>query len=354
MEEKLFCIVTPQARTYYKASCVAKEFLDKDNNVINTTGSIPNGEVWELTTTSLTKKHFENGKLHGTLEVINLADNTVTFSEEYDCGQLVCVTEHNAPVIQENVSQEEKQPIYSGTLLKTNKDIRAFYVAGKQVAEETLSANGSTLELLGNIPDGEVKEFNEAGKLKTQATYQNNKLHGTLIHYNNEGKILSEETYEKGILNGPATYYTYTARGVLCTTCHYKQSLLDGPFVIKQEDGTLREQATYTKGRLHGTRRTYYSTALVESEENYADGKLQGTRKLFFPTGQLWYEENYANGRLEGDRTEFFPNGKIRLSEFYADGTLNGQRNRYDNSGELIASEEYHWGNIVHNTGYHL
>ncbi len=354
MQETLFCIVTPQARTYYKALCVATEFLDKDNNIINKTGTIPNGEVNEINATSLTKKHFENGKLNGTLEVINLADNSVTFSEEYEDGQLVCVTEHNAPLLKETISEMEKQPIYSGTVLKTTKDVRAFYVDGKQVAEETLSANGTALELLGNIPDGEVKEFNESGKLKTQATYQNNKLQGTLTHYDNEGHVLSVETYENGILNGPATYYSYVSQGPLCTSCQYKQALLDGEFIVKQEDGTIREQSFYVKGRLHGARHTFYVNSTPESEETYADGKLQGTRKLFFPTGQLWYEENYENGRLEGERTEFFTNGKMRLSEFYSDGTLNGQRNQYNSSGELIASDEYHWGNIVHNTGYRL
>ena len=354
MKEELLCIITPQARTYYKAQCVATEFLDKDNNVINTTGAIPDGEIKEVATTSLTTKHFENGKLHGSLEVINLTDNTITFSEEYDNGQLVCVTEHNAPLLTELDPEEDKKPIYEGTLLKTTKDVRAFYVDGKQVAEETTSANGATLELLGNIPDGEVKEFAENGKLKTEAIYQNNKLHGVLIRYNAEGKVLSRETYENGILKGPAQYYTYTQHDVLCTTCQYVNALLDGELTITQQDNTVRKHAHYANGRLHGPQHTYYATGTPESEENYAEGKLQGTRKLFFPTGQLWYEENYENGRLEGDRTEFFANGKPCLSEFYSDGMLNGQRNRYDQTGDLIASEEYHWGNIVHNTELRL
>lgn len=353
MDEKLFCIVTPHEHAYYKAVCVAKEFLDKDNNVINTTGSIPDGEVVEISTTSSTTKHFKDGKLHGKLEVVDLTDNTVTFSEEYESGHLVCVTEHNAPLIS-TVSTEENKPLYSGTLLKTTKDGRAFYVGGKQVAEETLSANGATLELLGEIPDGEVKEFGENGKLKTEATYLHNKLNGTFTRYDNNEKILSQEAYENGILKGPAQYFSYIAQDTLCTRCHYVNALLDGEFTVTQQDNTVREQAFYVRGRLHGTHRTYYKTGSPEMEENFTEGKLQGTRKLFFPTGQLWYEENYVNGRLEGDRIEFFTNGKPRLHEFYSDGMLNGQCNRYNPDGELVASEEYHWGNIVHNTGRRL
>ena len=80
MKEQLFCIVTPQGRSYYKAVCVAKEFLDKDQNIVNATGTIPDGEVTEITAPSFTVKHFANGKLHGKLEVINPANNQVTFS----------------------------------------------------------------------------------------------------------------------------------------------------------------------------------------------------------------------------------------------------------------------------------
>ena len=84
MKEKVFCIVTPAARVSYKATPVAKEFLDKDRNVVNTTGQIPDGTVAEFTVSSLTTKNFENGKLHGKLEIIDLADQSVTFSEEYE------------------------------------------------------------------------------------------------------------------------------------------------------------------------------------------------------------------------------------------------------------------------------
>lgn len=355
MKEEYICISTPQARTYYKTQCVAKEFLDKDNNVINTTGEIPEGEITEMAVTTATIKHFANGKLHGRLEVRNLEDNSITFSEEYEYGQLVDITDHTSPDLLQQMQLEaadKAAPIYPGTVLKTSKDVRAFYVDGKQIAEETVSSNGATLELLGSIPDGPVKEFSENGKLKTEATYQNNKLHGLLIRYDDNGQLLSKETYDQGILRGPAEYFSYAQNTVLHTVCSYMNALLDGQFVLTQQDGIVRECATYAKGRLNGPRHTYYASSVLESEENFVDGKLQGIRKLFFPTGELWYQENYANGRLEGDRTEYFANGKIRLAEMYSDGMLNGTRNTYDETGELIASEEYHWGNVVHNTEY--
>lgn len=352
MNEKIICLTAPGERTYYKATPIAKEFLDKDNNLVNTTGQIPDGEVTEISTSSITCKHFENGKLHGKLEVINLADHSVTFSEEYQNGQLMHVTEPHLSPVSTPLPETKATPIYPGTTLKTTKDVRAFYVNGKQVAEQTISANGATLELLGSIPDGEVKEFTESGKLKTEAFYKNNKLNGTLTRYRDDGKILSKESYEDGVLKGSAEYNSYIKGDVLCTRCTYKNAVLEGVLTVTQQNGVVREETSYNRGKQHGTHTTFYSNGTPELIEHFVEGKLQGERKLFFPTGQLWYQENYLNGRLDGERTEFFTTGKPRLNELYSEGLLNGQRNTYDEQGNVIASEEFHWGNIVHNTEY--
>ncbi len=353
MEEKVICIVTPDARTYYKATCVAKEFLDKDQNIINKTGAIPDGEIVEFSATTATVKHFANEKLHGRLEVLDLNDNSVTFSEEYEQGQLVRVTEHTIPPQPLAAVVQSEAATYPGTILKTSKDARAFYVDGKQIAQETLSSNGATLELLGNIPDGEVKEFAENGKLRSQSYYVNNKRHGLVTYYDEQDRVVSAETYEQGVLQGPAQYHSYTQHDDLTTKCSYKNAVLDGEFVVTQHDGTVREQAQYSNGRLHGERRTYYANGKDEAQENYTEGKLSGKRTLFFPSGEVWYTENYTNGRLDGERTEFFPNGQIYINEFYSDGMLDGPRNLYAPDGNLITSEEYHWGNVVHNTEMH-
>lgn len=354
MNEKLLCVVTPEARTYYKATCVAQEFLDKDNNLVHKIGEIPDGEITEITTTTVTVKHFEQGKLHGKLEVVNLTDRSVTFSEEYNRGQLLRVSEAAVPpAASPSVPKEAKAvAAYNGPVCKTTKDMRAFYVDGKQVAQETLAPNGAVLELLGKIPDGLIKEFTESGQLKTEAHYAGNKLHGEVIQYNDAGQLLSKETFQQGILNGPAEYNSYAKNDVFHTRCSYTNAQLDGPLVITQQDGTVRERAQYNKGRLTGEHTTYYSNGSMELQETLSDGKITGERKLFFPTGELWYLEIYNNGRLEGERKEFFKDGKVRLSEFYSDGMLNGERQIYANDGDLIASEEYHWGNIIHNTEY--
>ena len=347
MKEKIICIATPTDRTYYHATLVAKEFIDREQNVVHTTGTLPDGDVVEFTVSSATHKHFQNGKLHGKLEVINLVDGSVSLSEEYKNGALQQIheTESNP-----KPATPVAPPRHSGTTLKTSKGTHSFYSNGKEVAEETISSNGATLELLGNIPDGEVKEFNENDQLITVAQYKNNKLNGALTRYNEQGDMLLQEMYVDGLLQGEATYYTFTKNEVFVAKCFYKNSRLNGERTLTQENGTLRCREFYKNGHLSGPRLCYYANGHKEMEENYTDGKLNGKRELFFPEGPLWYRENYINGRLDGERRGFFPDGKVYLEEFYTDGLLEGHRNLYAANGDLLSSEEYHWGSLVHNT----
>ncbi len=351
MKEKIICVSTPSGRTYYRAIPLAKEFLDKEQNIVNTTGELPDGEITEFNVSSATIKNLLGGKLNGKFEVINLTNNTVTYSEQYENGKLVSITERNLNTPTDVQTKKEKAVRnYPGTVLKSSKNTNSFYCNGQEVAEETLASNGATLEILGQIPDGEVKEFNDNGLVKTEAHYKGNKLNGTVKRYSDSGVLLSQEEYVNGILQGTAEYFNPTKNDMLHAQCTYKNSFLEGRRTVTQKDGTLRQEETYKHGRLNGKRISYYPNGCKEIEENYEDGKRQGERLLYFPTGSLWYRENYNNGRLDGERFGYFASGKTRLEEFYTEGLLEGRRCIYAENGELLSAEEYHWGSLVHNT----
>ena len=347
MKEKLICIVSPQSRVYYKAVCVAKEFLDKEQNIVNTSGVVPDGEITEFNASVATVKHLQEGRLDGTLQVINLVDNSITFEEEYKRGSLVNVNE------KDNNAADAKipgKPFFPGTTFKTTKGTRSFYSNGKEVAEETIASNGVTLELLGNIPDGEVKEIDENGHVLAIAHYKGNKLNGELIRYDELGKEISRENYVNGLLDGPAKYISFTPSDMVIAQCTYKNARLEGERLLTQKNGTLRKKEFYKNGHLTGQCSSFYANGNLECKENYVDGKLEGIREFFFPTGGLWYQENYVKGRLDGSRLGYFANGKLFLEESYTDGLLEGTRKTYTETGELLSSEEYHWGALVHNT----
>lgn len=343
MKDKIICITTPKERTYYKATVLAKEFFDKEKNIVHTTGTLPDGEIYEFGVSSVSVKHFAKGKLHGKLEVINLNTQTVTFSEEYNNGTLVKVSK-NEP------GKKPVLPALEGTIVKTHKGSHSFYVNGKEVAEETLSSTGATVELLGNIPDGEVKEVDDNNNIKATAYYKNNKLNGTLTRFTENGKILLKETYVDGVLQGKADYISYQKNNFLHISCFYKNGLLEGERVVTDKTGLVREKGFYEHGHLQGEQTTFYNDGQRQSKTQYKEGKLHGERIFFFPSGHIWYRENYSNGKLEGSRTAYFENGTLYEEETYADNLLNGPRKVYSAQGELLTNEEYNWGNLVRNT----
>ena len=352
MKEKTLCIVTPDSRCYYRAIPLAKEFLDKDHNLINTTGQRPDGEIIELEVNTQTVKHYKNGKLDGRLEVIDLATGKVTFTETYKAGALIDLadyTMHGTPIAALR-EQLKPQPHYKGTIVKINKATQSFYKDGKEVAEQTVAANGASLELLGGIPDGPVKEFDDNGQLRSEGVYKDNLLEGPRVHYDEKGRIIARENFVKGQRQGPAQYFTYAMEGPLEIKAQYQNSALNGPWSAIFPNGKTYIQSVYKNGKLSGPRKVLYMDGKTECEENYENGKLSGLRVLYFPEGAVWYRENYKNGRLDGERMCFFPDGHKRLTEYYVDGLLEGTRQIFDEKGALLSNEEYHWGALVHNT----
>ena len=350
MKEKIICITTPSERTYYRATTVAKEFLDKEQNVVNTTGTLPDGEVEEYNASSKTHKTLLDGQLHGDLEIINLTTNTVTLREKYNHGTLVTITSHQTGFVPPSAQPVAPVPIVSGTILKKNQGTNSFYVNGQEVAEETRSASGKTIELLGNIPDGEVKELDENNKIKSIAYYRNNKLNGVLTRYDDDGEVLCREKYVNGTLQGAAEYFSYVKDNLFYARCTYRDNLLEGERTVHQKDGTLRERAHYEQGKLQGERVCFYANGTPQLKETYNDGKLEGERTLFFPSGRVWFKEHFKNGFLEGERISYYPWGQAYFQELYKEGSLNGTRRMYAQNGELISQEEYHWGTLLQNT----
>lgn len=343
MKEKIICLSTPSGRIYYRAETLAKEFLDKDRTLINKTGSIPDGEVEEFETNIKTVKHYKHEKLDGSLAIIDLTTGKETLRETYCDGILTNVAEPSA-------AADTPKPNYEGTVFRTNKKTQSFYVNGKEVAERTLGPDGRSLELLGTIPNGPAKEFDDNGQLRCEAVYLNNQLQGTVMVYDEKGRLISQENYEQDRLNGPAEYYSYCSLGALKTAANYVAGQLNGPWTLFFANGKERVNANYKNGKLHGLRRALHKDGQPAREENYENGKLHGPRTLYFPEGSVWYRENYKNGRLDGARESFFRSGKKRSSEYYTDGLLEGERLVYSESGELLVNENYHWGTLVHNT----
>jgi antitoxin component YwqK of YwqJK toxin-antitoxin module len=131
-----------------------------------------------------------------------------------------------------------------------NKEMKApeyeltFFSMGKVIAKRVYQ-KGKVLVSEGNIPDGQVVEKYEDGKIKNIFNYKNGKLEGKATGYYKNGKIKIESCYEN---NNPV-----------------------------------------------GLSKTYYEDGHLKSESEVKDGKLI-SYKEYYQTGQLKEEVRYRNG----------------------------------------------------------
>lgn len=165
---------------YSEGKEIAKEILDKDNNVIKTIGKIPDGIVNEYADNGKIKykRYFKNGELEG----VN--------KEYYESGKLKAEWNYKNG----NLEGTSKEYYESGKLkfIKNFKNDKlegtgnAYYESGK-LKLETNYKNGK--------PEDTTKIYYENGNLKSELNFKNGNLQG-----------LSKEYYENGNLNFTITY----------------------------------------------------------------------------------------------------------------------------------------------------
>jgi antitoxin component YwqK of YwqJK toxin-antitoxin module len=179
--------------------------------------------------------------------------------------------------------------------VKTVKDpdktiTKIFYRGGNEVAQQTRGKNDVTIETIGTIPDGTVREYYQSGALMEEAHYLNGKREGISTWY-----------YETGIVKG---------------------------------------ERNYKAGKLDGIIKWYYTTGSLGTAFNYKNGKLEGLTKLYWENGNLKAEDYYENGKREGIKKLYYNSGELRFVYTYKNGRKIN-RKEYSKAGNLIATKEY-------------
>ncbi|WP_424244884.1 antitoxin component YwqK of YwqJK toxin-antitoxin module [Elusimicrobium posterum] len=357
MDEKIISVASPKRKIYFMAVPIAEETLDENGRVESARGAIPDGPVVEFNATLKTLKNYKNGVLHGKLQVADINSGKVSFTEEYEDGELkeIIDTGTLSPISPKHVSSVEGQTVErdlskEGLVYVRTKESIIFYDNGKEVAKRSLQ-DGSLLA--GKIPDGVIREFWENGRLKTQAQYKNGIIDGELTRYDEAQRLLSKEFYKEGVLEGPAEYTLYLPTADVFERATYKNGLLEGQRRMFLSDTHPIVTENFVNGKLEGKREVYFETSgILSMEENYKNGRYHGNRILYHNNGAVWYKEYYENGQLNGERIAYFPTGELYLKERYVKGLLEGEKNVYDQHGTVLFKEEYSFGSPVKKRKY--
>ena len=158
-----------------------------------------------------------------------------------------------------------------------------YYNKGKEIAKETFDNNGDVVEKTGIIPDGEVKEYYENGKIKKEAYFENNKREGETRLYFKNGTLQGKYNYKNDKLDGPYIQYSeYT---------EYMEKYPNLPHLYYYEEGN------YQNGKREGVFKQYYlDDKKIKVKGNIKNGKLDGILKEYAVDGFVEYKMVFNNG----------------------------------------------------------
>lgn len=109
--------------------------------------------------------------------------------------------------------------------------------------------------------EGEIKNYDEAGKLKAAGTFHNEQREGVFLSWHPNGQLRSKKTYRHNHEEGPSTWY--------------------------QENGKLDNYGLMRGGFYDGVLTFYDESGLKNKEQDWHDGRPNDTVRVYTPRGQM-------------------------------------------------------------------
>ncbi|HOD14682.1 MAG TPA: toxin-antitoxin system YwqK family antitoxin [Spirochaetota bacterium] len=154
-----------------------------------------------------------------------------------------------------------------------------------------------------------VKEYYASGKVKSETSYVDGKIHGKRKLYYENGNLQKEEEYSAGIRAGV--------------------------FLEYYEDGALRNYETYRDDALNGVCYMQYPGGQKMMIGQCANGKKTGKWTLFHKNGEKYMEGNFIDNLMEGLWRSYSPDGDLDSEGEYSRGSQAGLWIYYDKSRKI-------------------
>ncbi len=218
---------------------------------------------------------------------------------------------------------------------------------------------------------GTHRTYYENGRIKKEAHFLNDQLHGYYREFDGRGRLVLALRYEKGqiveeidedlkeMLDMKSSYdenglllFTgaykngipvgihrfYDSTGVVVNAHLYSENgkriaegIIDeqgrrkGKWTDYYTDGSKRASGNYLNNRRSGSWTFYYRNGKIEQKGRFDKGRYHGAWHWYYPNGEIWREEQYFNGREDGSFVEYGPNGEVLTSGSYMSGEKDGE-----------------------------
>ena len=165
------------------------------------------------------------------------------------------------------------------------------------------------------VSDGIHKEFFSTGQLYVEGEFDKGKAVGKWTFHHPSGEVAKEVTYKDGRPDGEVKLFN--EEGKLIARREYVAGLRTGVWETYAADGEqkLREE-TYKDGKPDGAFRTWYTNGQLRQEMNYVAGKLEGLATEWTRVGDKRAEVNFKDGLKDGMSRLWQTDGKVVEQNF--------------------------------------
>lgn len=169
----------------------------------------------------------------------------------------------------------------------------------------SVNLEGFDTEVVNGTNVTKAVKTDEAGNLVEAGFISGGKRNGMWMTYyvgNNAGKVKTLASYSDGILNGP--YYELSNRGQIEKEVNYANNKYEGKFLVYKY-GRIIQEADYTDNKLNGSFKEYFNGGGLQKEITYKNGKQDGVMRYYNENGDVTVEYQYKNGeKVSGGMVE--------------------------------------------------
>ncbi len=131
-------------------------------------------------------------------------------------------------------------------------------------------------------------------------------------------------------------YQRFDAQGRLREEAHYLNDTLHGVRTLYYPNGQPEQVENYDHGLHHGPVVLYYEDGKKHLEQTFVRGVLQGISTRWYPNGVLREKVTLRNNEENGPFTEWYENGNLKAQGSYLEGDNEHDTLRlYDPNGQL-------------------
>ncbi|MEI7594395.1 MAG: hypothetical protein WCK02_01510 [Bacteroidota bacterium] len=212
-----------------------------------------------------------------------------------------------------------------------------------------------------NKKQGVWKWFNSSGNVIKEAVYKNDLLNGYYKEFDDNGNLIKILKYKDGIEQVDAPELTkydvkrsYYSTGKVKTIASYKQEKLEGVKREFSEDGSITKSFIYNNGIVigegivdlqglkQGDWKEYYNDGTLKAIGKYINGLKMGDWKYFHANGKSEQEgKYYPAGQPDGIWKWYYENGVLEREEEFERGKESGYYKEYNDSAKLIVEGQY-------------